>query len=156
MVFLWKILFNGFSLWKCLLEYLLEFIYYLPFNINCRKFTGRRFNQITFIFRFLRFLFILSLLFTPWEFFTSVNADGLSLEFEWQQVSRTLLSVLADLNNAAVWMVSTRPRISKSSNPFINHSVTVPRVPITNSINVTVHCSHLPFNNYNFYYCCFY
>ena len=27
------------------------------------------------------------LLFTPWQFFTSVLADGLSLEFEWQQVS---------------------------------------------------------------------
>ena len=25
--------------------------------------------------------------FTPWEFFTSVLADGLSLKFEWQQVS---------------------------------------------------------------------
>ena len=32
----------------------------------------------------------LSLLFTPWEFFTSVLADGLSLEFEWQQVSSSL------------------------------------------------------------------
>ena len=31
------------------------------------------------------------------------------------QVSRTLLSSLADLNNAVVWMVSTRPLISKSS-----------------------------------------
>ena len=30
------------------------------------------------------------LLFTPLEFFTSVLADGLSLEFEWQQVSSSL------------------------------------------------------------------
>ena len=30
---------------------------------------------------------ISSLLFTPLEFFTSVLADGFSLEFEWQQVS---------------------------------------------------------------------
>ena len=30
--------------------------------------------------------------------------------------SRTLLSILADLNNAVVWMVSTCPLISKSSN----------------------------------------
>ena len=30
------------------------------------------------------------LLFTPLEFFTSVLADGFSLEFEWQQVSTSL------------------------------------------------------------------
>ena len=36
------------------------------------------------------------------------------------QVSRTLHSILADLNNAVVWMVSIRPFISKSSSPFIN------------------------------------
>ena len=34
------------------------------------------------------------------------------------QISRTLLSILADLNNAIVWMVSIRPLISKSSSPF--------------------------------------
>ena len=34
------------------------------------------------------------------------------------QVSRTLLSILAVLNNAVVWMVSTRPPTSKSSSPF--------------------------------------
>ena len=41
------------------------------------------------------------------------------------QVSRTLLSILAVLDNAVVWMVSTRPPISKSSNPFSNPLVTV-------------------------------
>ena len=30
------------------------------------------------------------------------------------QVSRTFHSILADLNNAVVWLVSTRPVISKS------------------------------------------
>ena len=38
-----------------------------------------------------------------------------SLEFEWQQVSTTFLNVLADLNNTVVWMVPTRPLISKFS-----------------------------------------
>ena len=37
----------------------------------------------------LSFRFILWL-FTPWEFFTSVLADGFSLEFEWLQVSSSL------------------------------------------------------------------
>ena len=45
------------------------------------------------------------------------------------QVSRALLSILADFNNAVVWMVSTRPLISKSSSPYTN--------PITISIAVT-------------------
>ena len=37
---------------------------------------------------------------------------------KFSQVSRTLLSIMADLNNAVVWMVSTCPLISKSSCPF--------------------------------------
>ena len=36
------------------------------------------------------------------EFFTLAFADGLSLEFEWHQVSRTLLGILAVLNNTVV------------------------------------------------------
>ena len=48
------------------------------------------------------------------KFFTSALPDSLSLEFEWQQVSRTLHSILADLDNAIVWMVSTCPLISQS------------------------------------------
>ena len=43
-------------------------------------------------------------------------------------VSRTLLSFLADLNNAVIWMVSTRPLVSKSSSPCINPLVNVPSV----------------------------
>ena len=51
-----------------------------------------------------------------WEFFASVLGDCL---FHWSlghskspQVSRALLSILADRNNAIVWMVSTRPLIT--------------------------------------------
>ena len=53
------------------------------------------------------------------------------------QVSRILLGILAYLNNIVFWVVPTRPYISKSSIPFINPSVTVPRAPITIGINVT-------------------
>ena len=53
------------------------------------------------------------------------------------QVSRTLLSILADLDNAVVWMVSTCPLISKSSSPFTNPLVTIPSTPITTGITVT-------------------
>ena len=53
------------------------------------------------------------------------------------QVSRTLLSILADLSNAIVWMVPTCPLISKSSVFFINHLGIVPMIPIIIGINVT-------------------
>ena len=53
------------------------------------------------------------------------------------QVSKTLLSILAVFNNAVVWMVSTRPPTSKSSSPFNNPIVTVPKAPITIGIIVT-------------------
>ena len=53
------------------------------------------------------------------------------------QVSCTLLSILAVFNNVVVWMVSTRPPDSKSSSPFDNPLVTVPKAPITIGIIVT-------------------
>ena len=53
------------------------------------------------------------------------------------QVSRTSLSILAVLNNAVVWMVSTRPPTSKSSSSFSNPLVTVLNAPITSGIIVT-------------------
>ena len=54
------------------------------------------------------------------------------------QVSRTLLSILANLNNAVVLMISTHSLISKSSSALTNPLVTVPRAPITTGINVTL------------------
>ena len=59
---------------------------------------------------------------------------------KFPQVSRTLVSILASHNNAVVWMVSTRPLISKFSSPFNNHSVTVPRAPIIIAKIVTFMC----------------
>ena len=66
------------------------------------------------------------------------------MAFHWRlsdrkspQVSRTCLSILAVFNNAVVWMVSTRLPTSKSSRPFNNPFVTVPKAPITIGIIVT-------------------
>ena len=53
------------------------------------------------------------------------------------EVSRTLLSILAVFNDAVVWMVSTRLSTSKSSRPFHNPLVNVPKAPITIGIIVT-------------------
>ena len=64
--------------------------------------------------------------------------------FQWSlsdskspQVSKSLLGILAVLNNALVLMVSIRSPSSKSSSPFNNPLVTVPKVPITSGIIVT-------------------
>ena len=53
------------------------------------------------------------------------------------QVSRTLLSILAVLSNAVIWIVSTYSSTSKSSRPFNNPFVIVPKAPITIGIIVT-------------------
>ena len=56
---------------------------------------------------------------------------------KFPQISSTLLSILAVLNNAVVWMFSTRPPTSKSSSPFSNPLVTVLKAPITIGIIAT-------------------
>ena len=61
---------------------------------------------------------------------------------KYLQVSRTFLSILADHNNAVVWMVSTHPLISKFFSPCTNPLVTVPSAPVTIGITVIFmfHC----------------
>ena len=63
---------------------------------------------------------------------------------ESSQVSETLLSILADLSNAVIWMVTTRPFISKSSSPCTKPLVTVPSALIAIGINA-------PFNFHGFF-----
>ena len=64
--------------------------------------------------------------------------------FQWSlsdskspRISMTLLGILAILNNAVIWIVSTRLPTSKSSRPFNNPLVIVPRAPITIGTIVT-------------------
>ena len=66
-------------------------------------------------------------------FHTSVNRWFLNRV--WGRAS--LLSILADLNNAIVWMVSIRSLISKTSSPFTSPLVFVLWAPITIGITVT-------------------
>ena len=56
---------------------------------------------------------------------------------KYPQVSRTLLSILGDLNNAVVWIVSTDSFISKSSSPFTKPLGIVPSTLITIGITIT-------------------
>ena len=85
---------------------------------------------------------------------------------KYPQVSRTLLSILAVLNNVIVWMVSTHPPISKSSRPLNNPFVIVPKASITIGIIVTsmfhsffsslARYRYLSFYYYYYYYYCYY
>ena len=95
------------------------------------------FSFLLLLLTIMRSGLLLLLLLLFFEFFTSALAEGFSLEFEWQQVSRTLLSILAYLNNAIVWIISIRPPTSKSFSPFSNPLITVPNAPITIGIIVT-------------------
>ena len=76
--------------------------------------------------------------------FDSFSHQRLLMVFHWSlrdskfpQVSRTLLSILDDLNNVVVRMVFTHPLIFTSSSPSIDPLVTVPRAPLTIGITVT-------------------
>ena len=53
------------------------------------------------------------------------------------QFSRTFLSILIDLDNIAVCMVTTCLLISKFSRPFNNPLGIIPSTPITTGITVT-------------------
>ena len=53
------------------------------------------------------------------------------------QLSRTLLSILAVLSNAVIWIVSTHPPTSTSARPFNNTVVIVPKALITIGTVVT-------------------
>ena len=54
------------------------------------------------------------------------------------QVSRTRFKILAVHINAVIWIVFTRPPTSKSSRPFNNPFVFVPKVPISIIIFIIV------------------
>ena len=56
---------------------------------------------------------------------------------KYPQVSETLLSILANLSSAVIWMVSTRVLISNSSSPFTNPLVTILSILITVGITIT-------------------
>ena len=58
-------------------------------------------------------------------------------ESKFPPVSKTLLSIQTDLNNAVVWRISSSPFISKSYSPSINPLLTAPSAPIAIDIIVT-------------------
>ena len=79
--------------------------------------------------------------------------------FQWSlseskspQVFRTLLSILSDLYNAVVCMVSICPPISNRSSPFTKPLGIVPSAPITIGITVTFVSHSLSFLFFSFFF----
>ena len=62
---------------------------------------------------------------------------GILSDSNSSQASRTLLSILAYLSYAVLWIISRRLLIFKYSSPCINPLVIVPGAQITIGINVT-------------------
>ena len=74
-------------------------------------------------------IIIIVIIFTHYSFFPPVLPDGLSLEFEWQHFSISLLFSLFWLLSIKLLFVCLYPK-SKSSSPFKNLLITVPKAPI--------------------------
>ena len=90
---------------------------------------------LCFLLRFLFYFYIIL-------FFESFSSHIHPIVSHWSlidskspQVTRILHSILADLNNAIVWMVFTRPPFSTPPCLCTKPLVTVTRAPITISIN---------------------
>ena len=137
-------MFHSFFQFPCKAQLLiLLFTFFQFYSVVSRNSKGDNFANSLFFCWLIIIIIVHSL-----ELFLSALADvfhwGLS-DSKFPQVSRTLLSILAVLNNAVVWMVSTCPPTSKSSSPFSNPLVSVPNAPITTGIIVT--CMFLSFFN---------
>ena len=102
----------------CSLVHFSEF-FHCPFLEWCRLLIFY-FLQIFYTILLLSLL-LLSSFYSLWFFHTSFgwcSFPGVWREIMSPQVSRTLLNILADLENAVDWMVSLLPLISNSSNLF--------------------------------------
>ena len=117
------------------------FCVYLVMNLTISSGTLNIFITVYYLFlwdRVIKLFWTLSISWLHFFFFYSFESFSHNLgDSKSPQVSRTLLSMLVDLNNAIVCMVSTRPLIPKSSSAYMNTLVTVPSLPITIGITVT-------------------
>ena len=94
-------------------------------------------HRLHLTFSYVLLLLLLLSLSTPLRVFnTTISRWSLS-DSKCRQVVRNFLSILANLNNAVVWMVSSRPLISKSISPCANPLATVLRAPTLTDITIS-------------------
>ena len=122
-------------------KWLVSLLIFFVFNSVVRR-DGKIHETVCFLFLLIilrsillakiwRLVCIIFFSFFPTAFHWSLS------DFKSAQVSRTLLSILVDLNHTVVWIVSIRPLISKSSSLYTKLLVTVPSAPITIRNTVT-------------------
>ena len=130
--------------------YVLPLFFFLPF----RTYVLFLLLLLTYFFTFFVhtyfffYLFLKRWYFTPFCLFlesSSSSSYHCLRVFHWSlndckspQISRTLLSILVDLNDAVVWVVLILLLISNSSNLFFKPLETVPSAPTTTGITVTL------------------
>ena len=116
-----------------------EYIYYIFYrNISVHlvfiifinvfyKFSVHFYFNFMIPYSFIHYCYKISILQTIintllfWEFFTLAFADSFLLELEWHKYPRVfpmILSILANLINAVVWIVSTHPLIPSPPVPL--------------------------------------
>ena len=102
-----------------------------------------------------RSVYLFPFFFTFFQFYSVVSRDSKIDNFSFSFflffflliiISYGVHSILSNLTNAVVWMVSSFPLICRSSSPFINPLGIVPSAPITIGITVT----------FTFHSCCFF
>ena len=123
--------------------------FFKRFTRKCWSWTSCQRSEILFLllgkvselnfYLYFSLSFVLSL---SKEFWNVELAEMLGSAEQSPQVSRSLLGIWLDLNNAVVWMVSACPLISKSYSPFTKTLGIVPSAPITIGITITFmfHC----------------
>ena len=112
---------------------LLMFMLFVLFIVTVINLSLSLFCFFVFLFCFFFFSFVISLLASFSLVRLLIVFPESQYDSEISQISRTLVSILTDLNNVVVWMDSAHPLISKSCNPL----VTVLSAPITNGTKIT-------------------
>ena len=135
-----------YSVVSCLIIFLRQFSAFAYYVVDRIVSITRNLTLAIFL-RFIHFCFNIYHYYYHccwYYYYWSFSHQRKLMVFHWRlsdskspQVSRTLLSILAVFNNAVVWMVSSRAPTSKSSRPFNNPLVTVPKAPLTIGIIVT-------------------
>ena len=120
-----------------------SFLFFLPSEHSVQCLSSEGSNSYVFLDLYYYYYYYYYSL----QVFASALADGLSRESGWQslQVSRNLLSILADLYNTVLWMVSICPLISNFSRTLFTLLEIIPSVPITTGIIITLMFSRLFF-----------
>ena len=127
-------------LFSCILSILI-LIWLVLMALFCAAIRRDSVSLIKFLFRSNVQIFSCEIYYTLLRVFSHQRLLGIShwsfSDTRSHKVSKTVFSILTDLNNYVVWMVSTHPLFSKTSSLCTNPFVIVSTAPFTFCIIVT-------------------